>query len=144
MKLISDSRFLEELWAVERDCFGDSWTQDMLHSELSGALSLCCTEQRGGKIAAFALGRVVADEGELFQIGTLTEFRGQGIAEGLLRRLHAEMLRRGAKTCFLEVRSKNSAAIALYQKLGYTQIGIRRGYYPDDDAIVMKTELFTD
>lgn len=110
----------------------------MLDSELSSALSLCCTERRGGRIVAFALGRVVADEAELFQIGTLTEFRGQGIAESLLRRLHTEMLLRGAKTCFLEVRSKNSAAIALYQKLGYSRVGFRRGYYPNDDAIVMR------
>lgn len=113
----------------------------MLHSGLSGALSLCCTEKRSGHIVAFALGRVVADEAELFQIGTLTEFRGHGIAESLLRRIHAEMLQRGAKTCFLEVRSRNSAAINLYQKLGYTQICVRRDYYPDDDAIVMKLEL---
>lgn len=113
----------------------------MLHSELSGALSLCCTERRDGKIVAFALGRVVADEGELFQIGTLSPYRKQGIAENLLRRLHAEMLQRGAKTCFLEVRSRNSAAIALYQKLGYSQIGFRRDYYPDDDAVVMRVEL---
>lgn len=127
--------------AVERECFGDSWTQDMLDSELSGALSLCCTERRNGKIVAFALGRVVADEAELFQIGTLSPYRGQGIAESLLRRLHTEMLQRGAKTCFLEVRSRNSAAIALYQKLGYSQIGFRRGYYPDDDAVVMRVEL---
>ena len=113
----------------------------MLDSELSGALSLCCTERRDGRIVAFALGRVVADEAELFQIGTLSQYRGQGIAEGLLRRLHTEMLQRGAKTCFLEVRSRNSAAIALYQKLGYTQIGFRRDYYPDDDAVVMRAEL---
>lgn len=113
----------------------------MLHSELSSALSLCCVEKRSGHIVAFALGRVIADEAELFQIGTLTEFRGQGIAEGLLRQLHSEMLCRGAKTCFLEVRSKNSAAINLYQKLGYAQIYVRRDYYPDDDAIVMKLEL---
>lgn len=113
----------------------------MLYSELSGALSVFCAEKRGGRIIAFALGRVIADEGELFQIGTLSTYRKQGVAEGLLRRLHAEMLQRGAKTCFLEVRSRNSAAIALYQKLGYSRVGFRRGYYPDDDAVVMKIDL---
>lgn len=113
----------------------------MLYSELSSALSVFCTEKRDGRVIAFVLGRVVADEGELFQIGTLTPFRGQGIAEGLLRRFHDELQNRGAKFCFLEVRSRNAAGLALYRKLGYSQIGCRRDYYPDDDAIVMKAEL---
>lgn len=113
----------------------------MLDSELSGSLSLLCTESRNGIIVAFALGRVITDEGELFQIGTLPQFRNQGIAQSLLRRLHSQMLQKGAKTCFLEVRSRNSAAVALYQKLGYSQIALRRNYYPDDDAIVMKIIL---
>lgn len=131
----------EEILAVERDCFGNSWTADMLKSELEGALSLCVTERREGKIAAFALGRVAADEGELFQIGTATEFRGQGIATKLLNQIHDEMRKRGAAVCFLEVRSRNKAAIALYRKTGYEKISVRRGYYADDDAIVMRKSL---
>ena len=131
----------EEILAVERDCFGNSWTADMLKSELESALSLCVIEKRADRIVAFALGRVAADEGELYQIGTSSGFRGQGIAAKLLNQLHDEMRKRGAEKCFLEVRSRNAGAISLYRKAGYERVSVRRGYYADDDAIVMRKLL---
>lgn len=133
-----DFRRLAEIEAL---CFHGSWTEETLRAELNNPLSILCVSRREGGIAAFALGRVAADEGELFQIATLPELRRNGIAEGLLRELHEEMRRRGAACCFLEVRSRNSGAIALYRKCGYTQISVRRGYYDDDDALIFRAEL---
>lgn len=131
----------EELYAVEQACFGGEWTKKMLFDEVDNPLSITVTEKRGGRIAAFALGRVVADEGELYQIGVLPEFRRQGIAEQLLLSLHERMKERGAAQCFLEVRSKNAPAAALYEKCGYQQISVRRSYYPDDDALIYRIVL---
>lgn len=131
----------EELYALETACFGNSWTREMLCAELENPLTVLVCERVDGKIAAFAFGRVVVDEAELFQIGTLPEYRGRGLAKSLLERLHGEMKDRGAAVCFLEVRSRNDAAIALYEKSGYEHISVRKNYYPDDDAIVMRKEL---
>lgn len=131
----------EELYALETACFGNSWTREMLRAELENPLTVLVCERVDGKIAAFAFGRVVVDEAELFQIGTLPEYRGRGLAKSLLERLHGEMKDRGAAVCFLEVRSRNNAAIALYEKSGYEHISVRKNYYPDDDAIVMRKEL---
>jgi len=132
---------LEELYELELSCFGDSWTREMLRSELESPLTVMVREYRGEELAAFAFGRVVVDEAELFQLGTRSELRGQGIAYSLLERLHEEMRKRGAAVCFLEVRSRNAAAISLYEKAGYERISVRRDYYPDDDALVMRKEL---
>lgn len=131
----------EKLYALEQSCFGGSWTRDMLRSELENPLTVKVFEYHGEEFAAFAFGRVVVDEAELFQIGTRPELRGQGIAYSLLERLHEEMRKKGAAVCFLEVRSRNAAAISLYEKAGYERISVRRGYYPDDDALVMRKEL---
>lgn len=131
----------EELYAPEQACFGSSWTREMLRAELENPLTVLVCERVDGKIAAFAFGRVVIDEAELFQVGTLPEYRGRGLAKSLLERLHSEMRNRGAAVCFLEVRSRNDAAIALYEKSGYERISVRRNYYPDDDAIVMRKSL---
>lgn len=131
----------EELYALERECFGGSWSREMLEAELEDPLAVFVCEYRGEELAAFAFGRVVVDEAELFQIGTRPDLRGQGIAKTLLERLHEEMRKRGAAVCFLEVRSRNAAAIALYEKSGYERISVRRDYYPDDDAIVMRITL---
>ena len=132
---------LEELYALEQACFGSSWTREMLRAELENPLTLLVFERVSEKIAAFAFGRVVTDEAELFKIGTLPEYRGRGLAKSLLERLHGKMREKGAAVCFLEVRSRNAAAIALYEKAGYERISVRRDYYPDDDAIVMKKVL---
>lgn len=131
----------DELFAIENDCFGSSWTAEMLKAELDNPLSVSVTHTENGRLAAFALGRVVADEGELYQIGTLTEFRGRGIAEKLLGELLDKMREKGAEVCFLEVRSRNAAAISLYEKNGYERVSVRKNYYPDDDAIIMRKDL---
>ena len=58
-----------------------------------------------------------------------------------MTRVLSDMKNRGAAVCFLEVRSKNSAAIALYESFGFQKISLRKHYYKDDDAVVMKKEL---
>lgn len=131
----------EELYALEQACFGGSWTREMLRSELENPLTVLVCGRVDGKIAAFAFGRVTVDEAELFQIGTIPEYRCRGLAKSLLERLHDKMRERGAAVCFLEVRGRNAAAIALYEKSGYERVSVRRNYYPDDDAIVMKRSL---
>ena len=130
-----------ELFEIERDCFGGSWTAEMLKAELENPLSVTVTHIENDRLAAFALGRVVADEGELYQIGTLTEFRGRGIAEKLLGALLDKMREKGAAVCYLEVRSRNAAAIALYEKIGFERVSVRKNYYPDDDAVIMRRIL---
>lgn len=136
MKL-TDEQF-GQLDELEQTCFHGSWTREILATEVNSPLSVLVTSQQGGKIVGFALGRVVVDEGELYQIGVLPEFRRQGIAERLLTELQERMRERGAVCCFLEVRSRNSGAIALYQKLGYSHISVRKGYYGDDDALIFQ------
>lgn len=113
----------------------------MLRAELDCPLSVLVYEFVGEKLAAFAIGRVVVDEAELFQIGTHPDFRGRGIAKALLERFHEKTRERGALVCFLEVRSRNAAAIELYEKAGYERVSVRKDYYPDDDAIIMRKEL---
>jgi len=50
-----------------------------------------------------------------------------------------------AHTITLEVRASNTAAQSLYQKYGFTQVGLRRGYYSDnkEDGVLMSTENIT-
>ena len=86
----TDEKFAQ-LDRIEQECFHGSWTPETLLSEINSPLNVLCTEESGGITAGFALGRVVADEAELFQIAVLPELRRQGIAQRLLERLHGEM-----------------------------------------------------
>jgi [ribosomal protein S18]-alanine N-acetyltransferase len=73
------------------------------------------------------------------------EFRSVGFGRRLLEHLLERAAAAGTNEAYLEVRPSNLSAIRLYQRLGFEQIGIRRGYYqaPDgrEDAIVLKLEL---
>ncbi len=135
--MLTDAQ-LDTLNEIEQLCFHGSWTKEMLTEELQNPLSVLAFEERDGGIVGFALGRVVADEGELYQIAVLPEYRREHLGSAMLSRLHGLMRERGAVCCFLEVRSRNSPARGLYEKLGYEEISTRKNYYNDDDAVIYK------
>lgn len=132
---------IEQLDHIEQACFHGSWTREMLLEEINNPLCVLTTAMRGGAAAGFALGKTAADEAELYQIAVLPDYRRQGIAAQLLAELHTLLKEKGAVCCFLEVRSRNTPAIALYESLGYEKISLRKGYYGDDDAVIYKIEL---
>ena len=68
---------------------------------------------------------------------------GQGTGAALLTALLDEAARRGAVEVFLEVRTDNDRAQALYRRFGFGPIGVRRGYYQpsNTDALVMRKDL---
>ncbi len=79
--------------------------------------------------AGFALGRVVADEAEILTIAVLPDKQRNGIGRALLVGLETAAKSAGAADIFLEVSQINLAAIGLYQHAGFTQTGLRKGYY---------------
>lgn len=131
----------QRLLALERLCFGTEWTDDTFFRELENPLTVCEVSRSGGEICAFALGKLAADEAELYRICVHTDMRRRGIAAELLGRFLGSMKSRGAAVCFLEVRSRNSPAIALYKSHGFEQIAVRKNYYNDDDAVIMKKNI---
>lgn len=93
----------------------------------------------------YAIMMMVLDEAHLLNLSIARQVQGQGYGRVLLDRLCAEARAGGATQLFLEVRPSNEAALALYRKAGFEQIGRRRGYYPAregrEDAIVMRLTL---
>lgn len=98
-----------------------------------------------GELLAFAIGETVADEATLIDLVVAPAARRQGLARLLLAELLMRWQQAGVASVFLEVRASNSAALALYQQLGFNEIGVRRGYYPAasgrEDAIQMALAL---
>jgi len=84
------------------------------------------------------------DEAHITTVAIREAYRRQGIGELLLIKAieHAQQL--GARTMTLEVRVSNQAAQALYEKLGFRRLGVRKGYYSDnhEDGIIMTTDAF--
>ncbi len=98
-----------------------------------------------GTMAAFAVTQVVLDEATLFNIAVDPAWQRQGLGRELLEHLIRELEARDVFTLWLEVRASNTAAIALYESLGFNEATIRRNYYPTkegrEDAIIMALPL---
>jgi ribosomal-protein-alanine N-acetyltransferase len=116
----------------------EAWGQDAiaLQLALSGAFGLI--DERGGML----LGRVVASEAEVLTLAVTASARRQGIATALLRAAKARVRAAGGTVMFLEVATGNAAALALYRREGFVEVGRRRRYYADkSDALVLRTNL---
>lgn len=84
-----------------------------------------------------------AFEADIQTIAVAESAQGKGLGRVLMLRLIDEARSRGARELFLEVRADNPGARHLYEKLGFAEIGVRRGYYKPDnvDAVVMRLEI---
>lgn len=126
---------------IDEECFKNPWTWESMVFELSHPLSVSSVVWRDGRVAAFAVGRVIADEAEVMKIATREKYRRQGIAREMMSELLEKMRGRDAVTCYLEVASHNTAAIALYESFGFEKVSVRELYYGDDDALAMRLTL---
>lgn len=138
-----DKSHLDAVAALERVCFSKPWPRSMLEDELYNPnVSLVVAEGEDGAVLGYGEVGVVLDEGCLEKIAVDPAWRRQGVAEAIL----SAYLRFGrAKLAFLtlEVRASNEAAVGLYKKLGFEEVGRRKGYYtePKEDAVLMTVEF---
>lgn len=115
---------------------------------VSRSLVASATDGEGGSAApavlGFAVFWVAADEAELLNIATAPGHRRAGVGGALLREVARHAAAAGARSLRLEVRSHNAAARALYERAGFAVERVRRGYYGDDDGLVMVLQLAGD
>lgn len=135
---------LEEIVRIERDIFPDPWSrQAFIESLRAGHLRSLTAVDAAGRVVGYAMGSVVAEEGEVLNLAVTPGERGQGTGRALLADLLGALRGAGAKAAYLEVRRSNGAAIALYRAVGFELTGVRRSYYdrPKEDALTMSLEL---
>jgi ribosomal-protein-alanine N-acetyltransferase len=116
------------------------WSRQAFVAELARPVSRCrvARTEPGGPVRGYAIWWLVIDEQHLLAIATDPAWQRRGIARALLEDMLVEGAVRGARTCFLEVRPSNAAALALYRAYGFETIDVRRHYYADgEDAWIM-------
>ena len=124
---------------LERQNFSEPWPEIAVRSELTNALALWLVAVEDGVVAGYVGSQTVLQEADMMNIAVSESHRRRGIArmlvEELIRQLDAYQLT-------LEVRASNAPAIALYEKLGFTQVGLRKNYYhkPKEDALILRQE----
>lgn len=131
--------------ALHGRCFTSPrpWSAAEFAAYLDDPMIISCGSTRG-----FMLGRVVVDEAEILTVAVAPAARRQGLGTSLITDFTTAATARGARSCFLEVAANNPAAIALYRRSGFAEVGRRKRYYVQAgsepvDALIFSKRLDT-
>ncbi len=123
---------------LEQACFSLPWSEAQYLSAFEQKAFAGIGLWEGATLLAYVTIYHVSGEMEILNVATDPCRRREGFAQRLLQSLLKTAKNKAVETIFLEVRPSNTAAIQLYEKLGFTQQGTRRAYYPDtgEDALI--------
>lgn len=143
MRIVSmESCHVSQVAALERVCFSDPWSESSVAGELANPLSLWLVAMEDGQLAGYVGSQSVMGESDMMNLAVDPAFRRQGVGQSLVGALIEALDRRGNHCLSLEVRASNAPALALYQNLGFAQVGRRPNYYrnPKEDALILRKE----
>ncbi len=126
--------------AIDVSSFTLPWPERSLRFEVSdNPAARCWVVELDGQVVGMLVLWVIVDEAHIATLATHPDHRRQGLARGLLVHALQEAYQEGARSALLEVRAGNQAALAMYQKLGFDEVGHRTNYYKDngENAILM-------
>ncbi len=137
---------IETVMAIEVRCYSHPWTRGNFADSLAGLYSAEVLTTPSGDLLAYFVAMPGVEEMHLLNIAVAPAWQRQGLASTLLHSLHNQALARALPTLWLEVRASNRAARALYARHGYSEVTLRRAYYPAahgprEDAVVMRNRL---
>ncbi len=137
---------VDALAMLHAQSFHHPWDAASLTSLLASPGVFAFTAPSG-----FVMARAAGDEAEILTLAVIPSARGRGLGRDLMSRAAAHAVILGARTLFLEVGTDNPAALALYNGMGFTRAGMRKGYYENHsqdgppqmgrDALVLKAAL---
>ncbi len=142
--LVTPSHDAEALARLHASCFAESWSAEWIGRLLAQpGVFACLAEGNGG---GFVLVRAAGGEAEILTLAVTPAARRRGIGSALIAAACGRAQEIGAETMFLEVSRTNEPAQALYRRLGFREVGRRRGYYNElgrsnEEALVFCVEL---
>jgi [ribosomal protein S18]-alanine N-acetyltransferase len=134
--------------ALHAAAFAHPWSSAEFEALLSSKTTIgaAAIDPANDELRGFALSRVAADEAEILTIAVHKAYRNRGTGHALMIDVLSRLAASHVRALFLEVEQTNLAAIALYSRIGFKEVGQRRGYYKKQDgssatALVLRKDM---
>jgi len=129
-----------EILEIENSSYDFPWTQQIFYDCLNSDYH-CLGIELYGNLVGYIIVSEILDEAHLLNICFASKWRNQGLGRVTISWLFDFLVSRNIRQLFLEVRPSNLSALALYDRLGFEVIGVRKDYYPSEkgreDALAM-------
>ena len=127
---------------IEKQCFKDPWTHEMISDTFMQNNFIGYVAEDDGVVVGYIALTHCLDEAEINIIAVVDAYRRKGVATMLLNETYKALKELKVKVIFLEVRRSNEVAQSLYEKHGFTYVGVRPYYYKGrEDALIMSKIL---
>ena len=135
---------LDAVMAIENRVYRQPWTRGNFADSLDAGYHCWIVECCGANVG-YSVVMIAAGEAHLLNLSIAGEWQRRGLGAALLRFIVKLALDYAASRIYLEVRPSNIAGRALYAQAGFSEIALRRDYYPADngreDALVLALDL---
>lgn len=131
---------LEQVLEIERDSFPKPWQAEAFKTEMSRSYArfwVLTDDETDTKVLGYIVFWLQAEAVSLLTIAVRPTERGQGYAERMIREMVKCVTHDEYPKIILEVRESNQAARKLYQKMGFSEIASRKGFYEDGEAAII-------
>lgn len=137
---------LTDVLIIENDVYPYPWTRGNFLDSIYNGYQTWAVREESGALAGYFLLMFAVDEAHLLNISVRRDLHGHGVGRMQLDKVVELSKENGMNSVLLEVRPSNQRALTVYQRYGFVQIGLRKGYYPAaegkrEDAIVMRFNL---
>lgn len=135
---------LDAILAIEQESFSTPWLREHFEHEIAAPHSFPFVAACDGMIVGYVCMMSLFEEAQILDIAVAPEQRGRGVGRLLLEKAFATAKGKGAEVMTLEVRSSGAAAIGLYEKLGFSRVGVRNAYYDSSEDAILMEKIFKE
>lgn len=130
---------ISQVAEIERQIFSIPWSEKAFRNSMESDNTIYIVAKENDNVAGYAGMYLSFEEGNITNVAVNPLSRRKGIGEKIVRDILNRAYEKGVRDVFLEVRETNSVAIALYEKIGFKEEGIRKNFYdkPRENALIM-------
>ena len=130
---------ISQVAEIERQIFSIPWSEKAFRNSMESDDTIYIVAKENNNVEGYAGMYLSFEEGNITNVAVNPLSRRKGIGEKIVRDILNRAYEKGVRDVFLEVRETNSVAIALYEKIGFKEEGIRKNFYdkPRENALIM-------